>query len=234
MWGFVDCTRYYMSFGLPKVVLHEANMVVQTSEKVGLLIPPGEGKSTIIRMLSGVDRPDSGVVLRDEGGWPLGYAGALQGQMTGEENVHNIADMVGLDPLDFSAFCLDFAEIGDAYFHPLNMWTGGMRARLAFAVSLGIPARTYLADEKLVIGGESFREKCEAALSHRLRTAGLILVASNPRISEGVCDRHGVVSRGKIIMCETHEEAKELFTANMEAGAAAEMEDEELASFDLA
>src|SRR3982751_4952417 len=98
MWGFVDCTRYYLSFGLPKIVLHKASLVVDASEKVGLLIAPGEGKSTIIRLLAGVERPDSGIVLRDEGGWPLGYSGAFQAELTGEENVRNVALMVGLDP----------------------------------------------------------------------------------------------------------------------------------------
>jgi len=57
MWGFVDCTRYFLSVGVPKVVLHHASMVADSSERVGLLIPPGQGKSTIIRLLAGVEKP---------------------------------------------------------------------------------------------------------------------------------------------------------------------------------
>src|SRR5919112_438483 len=106
MWGFVDCTRYYLSFGVPKVVLHEASLIVGTDEKIGLLVPPGGGKSTIIRMLAGVD------------------------------------------PWAYSGFCADFSELGEAYFQPLKLYTGGMRGRLAFAASFGVSARTYLADDK--------------------------------------------------------------------------------------
>ena len=234
MWGFINCTRYYLSFGVPKIVLHEANLVVGTHEKVALLMPAGEGKSTIIRMLAGVDAPNSGTVLRDEGGWPLGYSGAFQPELTGEENIHNIAMIVGVDPWEYSAFCADFSDLGDAYFQPLKLYSGSMRGRLALAASFGIPARTYLADDKLSMGDDRFRQKCAAALAERLRSSGLIFVASNPRATEAVCDKHYVVSRGKIIPCESYEEAKDLFARNFEEGGDDEIADEELASFDLA
>jgi capsular polysaccharide transport system ATP-binding protein len=234
MWGFVNCSRYYWSFGVPKVVLHEASLMVEANEKVGLLIPPGEGKSTIIRLLAGVEPPDSGLVLRDEGGWPLGYSGAFQAELSGDENVRNVALMVGLDPDEFSIWCADFAELGEAYFYPLKLYSGSMRGRLAFAASLGIPASTYLADDKLAVGDESFRQKCEMVLAERLQSCGLIFVASNPRMTKEACERHGVVSRGKIIECDSHEEAEELFGRNFSEGGGEEIADEELASFDLA
>lgn len=234
MWGFIDCTRYYLSFGIPKVVLHEASMVVGTHEKLGLLVPVGGGKSTIIRMLSGVDRPNGGHVLRDKGGIPLGYGGAFLADLTGEENVHNLAALHGVNPLTYSAFCHEFAELDEVYFHPLNQWTGAQRGRLAFAASLGVPASTYLADGKLVGGDRPFAEKCLAALDERLKTAGLILVASNPRVTADICDRHAVVMNGKIIQCSTHDEAVELFERNCQDVANEELADEELASFDLA
>ena len=60
MWGFLDCSRYFMKFGVPKIVLDNASMAVASNEKVGLLAAPGAGKSTIIRLLAGVDTPNSG------------------------------------------------------------------------------------------------------------------------------------------------------------------------------
>lgn len=234
MWGFVDCTRYYLSFGVPKVVLHEASLVVGTHEKLGLLVPQGGGKSTIIRLLAGVDQPNDGYVLRDAGGFPLGYGGAFRPDLTGEENIHNIGALVGVEPRIYSAFCASFSELGEAYFEPLSLYTGNMRGRLAFAASFGVPATTYLADDKIAIGDTAFRQKCVAALDERLKSCGLIFVASNPRATEAVCDRHAVVSRGKIIQCQSHQEAKELFALNFAAGGDDELTDEELASFDLA
>jgi ABC-type polysaccharide/polyol phosphate transport system ATPase subunit len=234
MWGFVDCTRYYRSFGLPKIVLHEASLVIESTDRLGLLVAPGDGKSTIIKMLAGVEQPDSGYVLRDVGGWPVGYAGAVQAGLTGDENIRNFAQVVGLDPTEYSAFCLDFSELGEAYFYPVKMWSGSMRARLAFAASMGIPATTYLADDRLAVGNDRFRQKCEFALAERLQRSGLILVASRPRVTKDVCDRHGVVINGKIIECGTHEEAEDLFGLNFVGAPAEEFADDELASFDLA
>jgi len=233
MWGFVDCSRYYFSFGVPKVVLNEASLAVGTFDKLGLLVAPGGGKSTIVRLLAGVDQPNGGAVLRDKGGIPLGYGGAFQAEMTGEENVQNLALLLGLDPLDYSAFCADFSELGDAYFRPLTEWTGGMRGRLAFAASLGAPASTFLADGKLAGGDRPFAEKCLAALRQRLATTGLIFVTSVPRLTAELCERHAVIVGGKIFQCSSYEEAAELFAWNFEE-AASEVADDELASFDLA
>ena len=233
MWGFLDCTRYYMSFGVPKVVLNEASLAVGTREKLGLLVAPGGGKSTIMRMLAGIDRPNGGQVLRDRGGIPLGYGGAFQPEMTGEENIHNLASLLGLDPLTYSAFCSRFSELGEAYFHPVKMWTGGVRGRLAFAASMGAPAKTFLADGKLLGGDRKFAQKCASALSDRLETAGLIFVASSARATAEFCDRHAVLIDGKIVECGTHEEAAEMFAWNSNENVADEIVDEELASFDL-
>jgi capsular polysaccharide transport system ATP-binding protein len=234
MWGFLDCSRYFLSFGMPKIVLDRASLVIAPNEKFGLLAAPGAGKSTIIRLLAGVDVPDSGAVLRDSGGWPLAYGGGFRPEMTAEQNVRMVAGFAGLDPDEFSAHCMRFAELRDSFFVPLKLLTGAMRTRLAFAVSLGVPARTYLADEKLVAGDPEFREKCRLALDERLQSCGLILVASNPKAMEGACERFGVLSRGKIIMCDSLDEAKSLLTFDLEHGGEEEAIDEELASFDLA
>jgi capsular polysaccharide transport system ATP-binding protein len=201
---------------------------------MGLLVPPGGGKSTIIKMLAGVEEPDTGYVLRDGGGWPIGYAGAIQAELSGDENMRNVAQLVGLDPTEYSAFCLDFAELGEAYFYPVKMWSGSMRSRLAFAASLGIPATTYLADDRLIVGEGRFRQKCEFAIAERLQRCGLIFVASQPRVTKEVCDRHGVVINGKIIECSTAEEAEEVFSLNFVGRPAEEFADDQLASFDLA
>jgi capsular polysaccharide transport system ATP-binding protein len=234
MWGFVNCSRHFSSFGVPKVVLHDASLLVQTTEKLGLLVGAGEGKSTIIKLLAGIDQPDAGHVLRDRNGWPLGYGGAFRAELSGEENINNVAALAGLDAPSYSAFCADFSELGEAYFHPLSLYTGRMRGRLAFAATFGIPASTYLADEKVAIGDDHFKKKCASALRERLKSCGLILVASNPRATKEFCDSHAVVLRGKIIRCESHDEAKAMFTAGMDEGAEDEIADEELASFDLA
>lgn len=232
MWGFVDCTRYHWADGRPQVVLYNASLLVETSEKVALLIRPGQGKSTIMRMLAGIDYPDSGTVLRDEGGWPLGYAGGFHPDMSGEANIHKLARLADVDPLELSAFCYEFSELEDFYHQPLNRYSSTMKARLALAASLGLPARTYLADDKLAAGDENFRAKCMSALTEKLADCGLIFIASNPRAAKDVCDRFTVVSGGEFLLCEDYDHAASLLAASMDQESTDA--DEQIPTFDLA
>jgi capsular polysaccharide transport system ATP-binding protein len=233
MWGFVDCTRYYMSAGRANVVLFNASLRVETHEKVALLVRPGQGKSTIMRMLAGLDRPDRGTVLRDAGGWPLGYAGGFHGEMSGDANIRNFAELADVDPLDLSAFCYDFSELGELYHQPVKLYSSTMKARLAMAASLGVPARTYLADDKLAAGDEHFRAKCMAALADRLSDCGLIFIASNARSAKEVCDAFYVLRGGEFIRCDDFEHATTLF-ASTSAQEADEAVDADIPTFDLA
>lgn len=235
MWGFVDCTRYFLSFGQPIVVLHEASLLVGTREKVALLIPPGKGKSTLLRLLSGTEPPNSGMVLRDDGGWPLGYSGGFQNEMSGEENVRNIAQIAGIDPDGLATFCRDFAALGTSYYEPMKFYSGTMKGQLAFAISFGVPAKTYLADDKLAVGNSAFREKCMAALRVRLADKGLIFVASNIRAAKGICDRFYIVRNGKFLQCENYEDAERRFASTFDGSdQGGAIESDELATFDLA
>lgn len=232
MWGFVDCTRYYLRAGRANVVLFNASLRVETHEKVALLVRPGQGKSTIMRMLAGLDRPDQGTVLRDAGGWPLGYSGGLQADMTGDDNIRNFAELADVDPLDLSAYCYDFSELGDLYHQPVKLYSSTMKARLAMAASLGIPARTYLADDKLAAGDEHFRAKCMAALAERLSDCGLIFVASNPRPAKEVCETFYVLAGGEFIRCDGFEHASD-FYASTSGQSAEEEADADIPTFDL-
>lgn len=233
MWGLANCTHYHLVFGVPKVVLSRASFCVETHERVGLLIPPGAGKSTLIRLLAGSEHPKEGVVVRDAGGWPLGYSGAFLATMTGEQNVQTIARFAGMRPSEASAFCFEFSDLGADFFRAVRFYTPAMRARLAFAMSFAIPARTYLADEKTSIGTEQFRARCIAALEERLQTAGLILVTSKPAQSADICDRHGVLSKGQITMCDSHDQAVALYAESLQEQGT-ELFDEDVMSFDLA
>lgn len=233
MWGFVDCTRYHFAEGRPQVVLYNASLVVETDEKVALLIRPGQGKSTIMRMLAGIDLPDSGTVIRDEGGWPLGYAGGFHNEMSGEANILSLALLADVDPIELSAFCFEFSELEDYYHQPLSRYSSTMKARLAIAASLGLPARTYLADDKLAAGDADFRQKCMSALAGKLADCGLIFIASNPRAAKDVCDRFYVVSGGEILPCDDYDHAAALLATSVEDDSA-DAAEADVPTFDLA
>jgi len=209
MWGLLDCTHYYHRSGQTSAVINRATLALEERERTAVFAPPGHGKTTIVRLLTGVEPPHEGQVLRTPGVWPLGYAGAFRPEMTGDSNVRAIARMAGVDPDTLSAHALAFSELGDAFFLPMSSYTNRMKARLGFATSFGIPTNVFIADDKLVGGEPAFREKCEFELEQRLETSGLVFFTSNPRPAEGVCDRFVVLEGGQFVDYPDYEQARE-------------------------
>lgn len=233
MWGLVDCTRVHRRAGVERIVLHRASMLVDTFDKAAVFASPGHGKTTVMRLLMGVDQPDGGHVLRDRGGWPLGYSGGFRAEMSGDANIRNLARLADVDPDRLSAYAYLFSELGKAYYLPLNAYSGRMKARLGFAASFGLPARTYLADDKLSAGDPNFRERCMREIEARLEHCGLIFVTSNPRPAQHTCDRFFVLEAGTIEECGGYDEAAARLE-DQSGETEAEGDEDDLPLFDLA
>jgi len=217
MYGFYNCSKQYEAGGDVRHILIDASFTFGPLDRVAILAGGGMGKSTLIRLLGGLDAPTAGRVRRPPGiSWPIGFAGAFHPALTGEENVRVLATMLRDDPDAVSAFVALSAELGEAYFSPLERYSSGMRARLAFTFSMAIPQRFYLADEVVGAGDGSYRLKSERMLLRRLETAGLFLVTRNPRIAERVADRFAVLHRHRLIRCATIAEARDLLAEQNE------------------
>lgn len=209
MFGLLDCTHYYHRSGQTAPVLDRATLALEERERTAIFAAPGHGKSTIVRLLTGVEVPYEGHVLPARGVWPLGYAGAFRPEMSGDSNVRAIARMAGIDPAELATFALSFSELGEAFFLPMSGYTNRMKARLGFALSFGIPTSVYIADDKLVGGEPAFREKCEFELEQRLAHSGLVFLTSNPRPAEAVCERFVVLEAGRFVDYPDYETARE-------------------------
>lgn len=214
MIGFLACSKSYQANGQAIVVLDAATCLVGSSERVAILADPGSGKSTLIRMLCGLEQPTAGRVIAGQGlVWPLGACGPLSPGLTGEQNIRLMATNFNADPDAFSLYCHQFSELGQSYFTPLRDYSSGMRARLGFALSMAVPAATYVSEDMVSIGNARFRAKCDAALSQRLRSCGLILFTRNPRTAARLGDRHGVLRDGRLDLHASAEAARASFEA---------------------
>jgi capsular polysaccharide transport system ATP-binding protein len=215
MIGMSRCTRVVESPIGPRTVLNAIDFGFADSARVGVLCEQGMARATMIKLLLGLDQPDSGVVVRPlRLSAPLGSTGAFHPASSGIENVRLVAGMMGEDPDRAAIYCERFAELGAAYRRPLAEYTGAMRGRLGFAFSMALPASMILADETTEAGEGTFRDRCRAALARSLQTTGLLLFSRRPKATAALCDVHAVLRDSTLTVCADHESARILFEAD--------------------
>lgn len=185
-----DVTKYYDSRAGRRLVLDRINLSIAPGERVGILGRNGAGKSTLVRLISGAEKPSSGTVRREMSvSWPLAFSGGFQSSLTGADNLRFICRIYDVEFSDRVAFVQDFSELGSFLYEPVGIYSSGMRARLAFAISMTIDFDCYLIDEVMAVGDESFREKCRLELFEKRHDKAMIIVSHSHRYLKGNCHR---------------------------------------------
>ncbi|MBT2187519.1 ABC transporter ATP-binding protein [Sphingobium nicotianae] len=192
-----DVHKFYPLGHGQKHVLKGINMTVGRGERIGLLGRNGSGKSTLIKLLGGVELPTSGRVERGMTlSWPLGFTGGFQGALTGYDNARFISRIYGREYTELRDFVEDFSELGVQLKMPVKTYSSGMRARLAFALSLAIEFECYLIDEVIMVGDQDFQRKCHYQLFDKRADRSLILASHSPEIIRSYCNRAVVLHEG--------------------------------------
>lgn len=204
-----NVSKDYMTKAGPRRVLDNVNLTVRPGERVGILGRNGAGKSTLVRLIGGAEQPTSGSVTRSMSvSWPLAFAGGFHGSLTGADNVRFICRIYGVDFEPRFAFVKDFSQLGIYLDEPVSSYSSGMRARLAFAVSMTIDFDCYLIDEVMAVGDETFRERCRVELLEKRRDKALLIVSHSHRYLKDTCDRFLLFRDGKI---EEHDDFHEVY-----------------------
>ena len=108
--------------------------------------------------------------------------------MTGIENIRFVSRIYGQDPKRVIRYVLEFSELGESIKLPISKYSNGMRARLAFGVSLAIDFDCYLVDEVIAVGDANFRKKSKEAFRAKFEHAFLIMASHSPGIIKEYCD----------------------------------------------
>ena len=191
-------------------VLKGIDLEVCRGDKVGIIGGNGAGKSTMIRLISGIERPTSGTITRNMRiSWPLAFTGAFQGALTGIDNIRFICRVYGKPFEEVIDFVEDFSQLGRFLREPLKIYSSGMRARLAFAVSLMIDFDCYLIDEVVAVGDARFQQRSHEELFVRRKDRALILVSHDPYYMRDHCDRACVLASGNLHHFEAVDSALE-------------------------
>lgn len=181
-----------------KQVLKGLDLTVRKGEKIGLLGRNGAGKTTLIKLLGGVEMPTAGTIKRTMSiSWPLGFGGGFQGSLTGYDNARFISRIYGQDYTAIKDYIEDFSELGRQLQMPVKTYSSGMRARLAFALSLVIEFDCYLIDEVIMVGDQNFHRKCHYELFEKRADRSLILASHSAELVREFCDRAMILHDGR-------------------------------------
>lgn len=199
-----------------KLVVENASVTFPTGRSVALLGRNGTGKSTLLDIISGTLRPTRGrVVSTGSISYPVGFAGSFHPDLTGAQNTRFVARIYGIDTAELLEFVEGFAELGPHFHMPLRSYSAGMKARLSFGVSMGIPFDTYLVDEVTSVGDGAFRQKSIALLDDRRSRSGAIIVSHSEPMIRRSCDMGAVLEGGRLTLYEDLEEALSVHARNL-------------------
>lgn len=192
----------------PRTVLDNINLSINAGEKIGILGRNGSGKSTLIRLISGAEQPTSGSIQRGISvSWPLAFGGAFQGTLTGLDNLRFICRVYGASTEDKVAFVQEFSELGRYLYEPVKTYSAGMRARLAFAISMVVEFDCFLIDEIVAVGDAHFHEKCRIELFEKRKDRAMIMVSHDPGFIRTHCQHASVLVEGKLTSFEQVDDA---------------------------
>ncbi len=194
---FRHVSKRYQLSGSVKTILTDLNFRLPKDRNLALIGRNGAGKSTILRMISGTLRPDSGVIVREgRVSWPMGFAGGFHPALTGRQNARFVARIYGTDTDDLVRFVEEFAELGPFLDMPVQTYSSGMKARLAFGVSLAAQFDCYLVDEITAVGDAVFRQKCQRAFTEKLAKSQVIMVSHSEATLREYCQSALVLEAG--------------------------------------
>jgi capsular polysaccharide transport system ATP-binding protein len=212
MIAFRDVSKFYETRTGPKTVLDRVNLTVRPGQKLGVLGCNGAGKSTLIRLMSGAEHPSSGKIERAMSvSWPLAFTGGFQGALTGADNLRFICRVYGADFHRALPFVESFSELGRYFREPFKTYSAGMRARLAFAVSMAVEFDCFLIDEIIAVGDARFTQKCHEELFVKRKDRAIILVSHQPSTIRSMCNTAALLHEGRLLSFDSMDGAFERY-----------------------
>lgn len=186
---FDRVSKAYRIKGVTKTILSDFSFQFLAGRNVGIMGRNGAGKSTMMRLMAGIEPPDEGHVYRSSRvSWPLGFSGGFNGSMTGLENIRFVSRIYGQDTAQVIDYVTEFAELGKSLRLPIKTYSSGMKARLAFGLSMAIDFDVYLIDEITAVGDEDFKRKSKAVFQDKLAKSQIIMISHSPTTIKDYCD----------------------------------------------
>ena len=183
------------------VILNDVSITLPTNEHLAVFGRQGSGKTTLIRLLAGAIMPSSGTVMRyGRVSFPVGFTGGFKRTLSVRENIAHAAHLYGADADEVVTFVAEVAGIREELRETFGNLPQQQRIRMAYALSYAIPFDTYLIDNKIAMGDDDFRAKCENVFAQRMTYSGFILTSNVPRYAKRFATRAAILTNRSITL----------------------------------
>lgn len=219
-----DKERFRALFIKPKnakknKALKNVSFDIYPGESIGIIGDNGAGKSTILKMITGVAHPDSGeIVVNGKVAALLELTAGFSMEMTGRENIYLKGYILGLSDEYIRTIeerIIDFAQLGDYIDQPVRTYSSGMRMRLGFAINVNIEPDILVVDEALSVGDASFKKKCKSKINDIIKSGVTVLyVSHNQSGVKELCKRALFMKKGELIYDGDVDEAYKIYEAS--------------------
>ena len=196
---------------------NDLSFEVKRGDAFALLGDNGAGKSTALKMITGVCFPTSGTIeVHGRVGALLELGAGFDMRLTGRENIHMRCQIWGLSPEETKALepgIIEFSELGQYIDQPMRTYSSGMRARLGFAVTSSIKPDILVVDEALAVGDRKFSAKCRRRVQSIIRddNVTVLFVTHSLNLARSFCNNGVVMDHGTVIFSGTIDEAADFY-----------------------
>lgn len=200
-----------------KDAVKDVSFAIQPGEAVALVGSNGAGKSTILKMITGVCFPTSGEIeVKGRVSALLELTAGFESEMTGRENISLRGTTLGLTKDEIKELepdIIEFADIGEYIDQPVRSYSSGMKARLGFAINANVQPEVLIVDEALSVGDQNFKNKCLDKVRQLIADDNitLLLVTHNTNTAKQFCERGIFIQSGKVMFDGTVEDAVERY-----------------------
>lgn len=200
-----------------KKAVDNVSFEIKRGDSVALFGKNGAGKSTVLKMITGVSFPTSGEIqVNGRVSALLELTSGFDQEFSGRENIYLKGHILGLSDKeikDLEDTIIEFSELGDYIDQPVRTYSSGMKSRLGFAINVNIKPEILIVDEALSVGDTAFRVKCKEKVNEIIEkdNVTLLFVTHQTAVAEEFCTRGIVMKNGKLLFDGEVHEASEYY-----------------------
>jgi len=205
-----------------KIAVDNLSFKIEKGEAVALFGKNGAGKSTILKMITGVTYPTSGEIdVNGRVSALLELTAGFDPEFTGRENIYFRGQLFGMTNEEIKALepeVVEFADLSDYIDQPVRTYSSGMKARLGFAINVSIKPEILIVDEALSVGDSEFKKKCLAKIKEIIaeKDVTFLFVTHSTSSAKSFCKRGMVMRQGKLLFDGNIDEAADFYKKTVE------------------